>query len=477
MSDPDIVFVVISDLHLGKNDDFDIFKAAGKEEAFEAFLDHCANLVPAVELVINGDFVDFLQLRPWDVYVQTSPKAIRQQALIKAKEIAAGNARVFQALGKFLSRAKNRITILLGNHDVELAYDEVWAEIRDAIVGSSTVADRLRILNRQTQYNPAVGGVKVHIEHGNTGDPWNEIHYRELFEDAETNSGFEFPAGTNFVYQVMNNFKESFRFVDLLKPEVPAVPLLLARLQPTKAATLLPDAARNFLGAIKAGFTGRVQKAVGGGSFGTTASGLATKDYLYEEMATDYVEEAKAIKATYGATGRFEQLDATHLEDFLGQKEFQAPGSPLGASFGPRWDKVKASFMNAILKRLGRPTRLEDEAFYQIDHSGRDVDAAKERLKGDIRIVLFGHTHGALKTEFVNQGVYINSGTWANLIELPTDSAQFPSWLQRIADNTFKRTSFPTYITLTPGHRGLSVSLNHWSIWGEQVLWTQGITP
>jgi hypothetical protein len=49
-----------------------------------------------IELVINGDFVDFLQLRPWNVYGD------RAQGLEKVKQIVSGNARVFTALGKFI---------------------------------------------------------------------------------------------------------------------------------------------------------------------------------------------------------------------------------------------------------------------------------------------------------------------------------------------------------------------------------------
>jgi UDP-2,3-diacylglucosamine pyrophosphatase LpxH len=461
--DADTTRVIISDLHLGKNDDFDIFKADGKEDAFEAFLAHCGKLAGPVELIINGDFVDFLQLKPWDIYKASGKVSIQKQALSKATEIVQESARIFKTLGDFLANPKTRIVVLLGNHDVELAYDDVWAVIQKAILGASGDKDRLRFINRATQYNFRVGGVLVHVEHGNIGDPWNEIVYKELFEAAETNSEFQFPPGTRFVYQVMNEYKEKLYFVDLLKPEVPAVPLLLVRLEPFQSVMKLPQTSLNFMRTLKQDFIGRVRKKAHGGSFAVKERDEPSPEDHIAEMARLYFEEV--------------DRDADHLEAFLkddGSLQDEGPSAP---SLGPGWlERIKGAFGDAILKRLGRPAHLGDISFYQANHDGRDVELAQERVKGDIQVVVFGHTHSALKREFSDKAVYINSGTWANLIELPTEAKDFPAWLEQIANNQFKRTSFPTYITLVPDNGAAKASLNHWSDKGEQVLWSKNIT-
>jgi hypothetical protein len=170
-------------------------------------------------------------------------------------------------LGTFLAAEKNRLVVLLGNHDIELAYDEVWTIIRNAISNSSEIARRIDFKNRATQYNFRLGGVLVHVEHGNIGDEWNEIDYAKLFNDAEKNTGFDFPAGTLLVYGIMNDFKKKFRFVDLLKPEIPAVPLLLAQLEPF-AVGKLPKVLAAKLSAIKNGLIGHLRSIMGGKSFG-----------------------------------------------------------------------------------------------------------------------------------------------------------------------------------------------------------------
>jgi UDP-2,3-diacylglucosamine pyrophosphatase LpxH len=459
--EPNTTSIVISDLHLGKGDDFDIFKAPGKEDAFEAFLDHCGRITGPIELIVNGDFVDFLQLKPWDIYSRDGKLSIREQALIKVREIVNGNSRVLTALATFLGKANARLVLLIGNHDVELAYNEVWAVIEDALLSGGADRARLQFENRATQYNFTVGGATVHVEHGNIGDPFNEIVYKDLFEDAETNNGFQFPPGTHFVYDVINKFKEELSFVDLLKPEVPAVPLLLARLAPFQSIRQLPRASLDIMLALREGLIGRVREKAGGGSFGAQDQPPAAYDHL-AAMAAFYVEEVDP--------------DPDHLEEFLKHDDIGG-GEPTAPTFAPKWMKrIGSAFGSAILKRMGRPARLGDTDFYKLDQEGRDVELAQERARGDIQVVIFGHTHSALKKEFPNDRVYVNSGTWANLIELPAESKDFPAWLELLANNEFKRTSFPTYITLAPGAGGVQTSLNHWSPKGEHVLWSKSIT-
>lgn len=471
-SDPSVTRVVISDLHIGNDDDFDIFKAPGKIEAFENFLNFCGQRETFVELVINGDFVDFLQLRPWTAYGD------RAVALSKAQQIVSASARVFDALGKFLQKANHGISVLLGNHDVELAYDEVWAVVRDAILRlASGSADRLIFKNRATQYNVSVGGVLVHIEHGNLRDPWNEILYKELFDDAEKKSGFHYPPGTLFVYDLMNDFKEKFPFVDLLKPEMPAVPLLLAGLKPLATAGALPAASLHLLNVMAEGIVGRVRRVVGGGAwawaseFAPLGPPLSGRERAYAEMAQAYVDQVSE-----GTPKKFTELQLAHLEDLLTRTVDVESDDFTEPSLGRRWESVKSGFVNAALRQLGRPDSLDDLTFYAQDHEGHDVDAALEELKGDVRIAVFGHTHAALKNEFANGHLYLNCGTWANLIELPKERKEFSDWLRRIADNTFDRTSFPTYVTLEPVQDGAAATLNYWSATGEKALWTKVIS-
>jgi hypothetical protein len=169
--------------------------------------------------------------------------------------------------------------------------------------------------------------------------------------------------------------------------------------------------------------------------------------------------------------------DPDHLEEFLSSDESATGSNSLEPSLAPRWiNRIRESFGNALLRLLGRPNQFGDLEFYKVDQTGEDVERARERVQGDVQIVVFGHTHAALKSEFADNRVYINSGTWANLVGLPSGSKDFPAWLDRIATNQFERTSYPTYVVLSPDGSGAKASLNHWSSQGEQTLWSKTIT-
>ena len=78
-----------------------------------------------LELVINGDFVDFLAedslgAKPWDA---SEDEVVAKLDLIVERTRVGGRG-PFDALREF-SSADRRVVILLGNHDVELSLPKV----------------------------------------------------------------------------------------------------------------------------------------------------------------------------------------------------------------------------------------------------------------------------------------------------------------------------------------------------------------
>jgi UDP-2,3-diacylglucosamine pyrophosphatase LpxH len=433
---------VISDLHVGKNDEFDIFRSETKPGLFASFLAWLRQRSLPVELVVNGDFVDFLQLRPWDDWG-------RKAALAKMREIVAGSPGVFQVLGEFLRDPRHRVKVLLGNHDVELAYPEVAALVRDAVLAASPEArDRFELVDRRTTYNPCINGVLVHLEHGNACDAWNAIHYGPLFQAAELGTdGFAYPPGTRFVYQTMNRFKEQFRFVDMLKPEVPAVPLLLLALRPEQAALALPEAALMTLRALGNGLLAALRERVAGPQLAVdSVPELSPEECLAAESARSLIEELGGGVASPATVATM----ADDLELFLAK--------------GLAEDEEAAE-----------PT-LGPEAFLAAGADDPFARAARSKLCGDVKVVMFGHTHKALTAEFP-EGLYVNSGAWANLVRLPSSAERevILAWLGAIADNSFARTASPTYALVEPAGQGVTVSLNLWTEGGGQTLWAKSI--
>jgi UDP-2,3-diacylglucosamine pyrophosphatase LpxH len=466
----DETVVIISDLHLGQNDDFDIFAGPAKSQTFVDFMKFMGTRAGTVEVVINGDFVDFLQLRPWDVKVD------RETAAKKIKNIVAAHKdTVFRALGEFLASPSHKVTVLLGNHDIELAFPEVWKHVVDAIleVVTGATADRLSSLaidRTRITYVKPVGGVLVHIEHGNMDDPYNGMNYTALFQDAERGTDkFAYPPGTQLVYDIMNRHKAEFRFVDLLKPEVPAVPLLLMALKP-KAVVDVPGIGLKSLAALGNGFIGWLRTKISGPTLGR--AGEATPQEADENQLSKDI--AAAYQDATDTAGGITQADAALLQQFFESSgEDQIAVQPV---LGPSIEGAKKRLVQAAIRSLGRPVDPRDTTYYYLDHRDRDdVKWAPERLTGKVKVVVFGHTHRPLKTEFEGGGLYLNSGAWANQITLPAPADNLSDWMSRIRTNSDQnRAAFPTYITLTAEDGGATASLNVWE-GAERSLWRKHI--
>jgi UDP-2,3-diacylglucosamine pyrophosphatase LpxH len=90
-----------------------------------------------VELVINGDFLDFLNVP----YRGEFEDAITEEiALFKVEAIIAGHPKVMKALREFAAQPGKSITYLVGNHDPDLFFPgvrqrllEEWSRIRGGL--------------------------------------------------------------------------------------------------------------------------------------------------------------------------------------------------------------------------------------------------------------------------------------------------------------------------------------------------------
>lgn len=124
--------VVISDLHLGGAAP----AMCSRPDVLAAFIEQMPSICrrdEQVELVIAGDFVDFLALEPVRAWTGDEHEAVRKLgALVSDPRFSA----VFDALGCFI-QAGHRLTILVGNHDVELALPRVQEALLEAVGAAS----------------------------------------------------------------------------------------------------------------------------------------------------------------------------------------------------------------------------------------------------------------------------------------------------------------------------------------------------
>lgn len=201
----------ISDLHLGAGagDDLEDFHA---DELLATWLRELSPSAPT--LIINGDFIDFLQIAPFDV--SRMPRALlwdEETSLAKVEAAIAGHPVVFDALGELLG-AGGELVITVGNHDLDLVWDSVEARIAERVSGP---ADRFTV-----RIGPYVDrGLRV--EHGYHFTPENSPRNPTDFVRTETIDGtegrfLERVWGSDFVLRFLNDIELKWRFIDNAKP-------------------------------------------------------------------------------------------------------------------------------------------------------------------------------------------------------------------------------------------------------------------
>jgi len=432
---------VISDLHLGgvygETEEGRGFRINTHVKELAEFIRELAQLAgpPARELVINGDMVDFLAEREDATPCWRPFTADAGLACTKLVAIAQRDREFFEALSDFLESG-HRLTVLTGNHDTELVLPEVRCKLK-AILGVKPGHDFEFIHNGEAY---AVGDAL--IEHGNRYDAWNVVDYDALRrlsslqsrrQEAPEKYKFKPPAGSCMVSWVINEIKEDYKFIDLLKPETDvAIPLLLA-LEPGYRI-LLATVARLGLRARQH----RMEQAALPSYAGDihAESGPEATTYI-STMST--VDEDELPAADDDAAALCRVLDET-----LGGKsgEFLQMVDPASGSVGAVAGDI-SSVGQFVDRSLGMAHLLlakdtadigaripavlqalraldKDRSFDPgVETAAEYADAANELFKSGFRYVIFGHTHLAKKVELQPGCWYLNSGTWADLMQLP----------------------------------------------------------
>ncbi len=406
-------------------------------------------------------------------------------ALDRLNAIVARSAAIFTALQRFLAQPRHRLVILPGNHDLELNLPAVRRRLREAVVGPTGTADYEFIPHGEAY----LAGQDVLIEHGNRVDEMNFADYQsirhlcELISRGKTvkrEQRFDPPTGSKLVAQVMNGIKEKYGFIDLLKPEIEAAfPVILAlepgrRSQLAAIATMLYEGKQRFK-------EQQARESRGGGDLAGGGIG---------EMNIGALESVRAPSSRK----KKKQQQADPLGDILertvGRRDFAKP--PRAAAAGRNeglvqeiavFDKVRTLWSLLKGKRdetwEGRLYDLRDallafqgeDCFNRAEETLKEYrDEAKNLAKGAIRHVVFGHTHLAKQVKLPGGGYYFNSGTWADLLELPRDILDTSRMLLPLADlEAFVRdlvkgdftkydTFRPTYVRISQDAAGNSLT-------------------
>jgi len=227
--------IILSDLHLGAGffDGANPLEDFRHDRQFSDFLmslrDESESAGRPMDLIINGDFIEYLQVPavpvseydpraayPEDAYRSTT----EADAVLRTDLVIAGHRPVFEGLAGFLSeRPRRTVTVIKGNHDLQLHWPGVQERIRQALGAVGPRAPLLTFAARSVLQDG------VYVEHGNQyGDPLNSLDDFENPVDPRHPDRLKTPVGSRFVIEFFNHVEYEKWWVDAVKP----IPALIA---------------------------------------------------------------------------------------------------------------------------------------------------------------------------------------------------------------------------------------------------------
>jgi UDP-2,3-diacylglucosamine pyrophosphatase LpxH len=449
------VVYVVSDLHLGPgcfpNGEPDPLEDFTADEAFASFLRQIGPMQAPVELVIAGDFLEYCQTlpeiglaSPEDDLGSTEEESLRRTAVIlgQAEGVRTlGHPLVFEALRDFMIEG-NSITIIAGNHDIDLLWERVWARIFDTIYPPGAAGD-LKLID----YAYTIGGGdrgRVYIEHGHEYDKANRFGYQMSQPFGMDRYGVRRLRrcwGTLFVDKVYNQLEQERWFIDNIKP-IPRVIQLGLRNDFGFTATALGLVAR-FL--LTSGLPPLLGEASDGGADGVEPT--------IEQVVEGIVDPDLRRHLQQQIDDPAYRAEFQRVIEQAGMLELAVAVS--GASGQLTLDNVSVVTGGEVILGGGR-----EEDTYRA--------AARAVLENDpsISTVIMGHTHvpidgyvDPIDRPDGTQGYYFNSGTWTQ--HLKDEGTRSYSW-DELSDEENYTVSL-TYVRLDPdGARGYKPSLGSW---------------
>lgn len=204
--------LVVSDLHLGRGRTLDGGATNSLEEfyfgqKFVEFLHYYSSgeyREAEVELIINGDFLNFLQVDFRGHFLTVITEAV---SLEKLKYIISGHMEVFEALRDFVAAPGRSITYVVGNHDQCMLWPGTRAYLNE-------------ILQTSVRYKNLVYFFDgVHIEHGHMHEAANRLDPKKFFLKKNLPEPIlNLPFGSYFFVDFVLKLKAVHPHVDKVRP-------------------------------------------------------------------------------------------------------------------------------------------------------------------------------------------------------------------------------------------------------------------
>jgi UDP-2,3-diacylglucosamine pyrophosphatase LpxH len=216
---PDIRLVV-SDLHIGtghRRGMFNPFEDFYEDDKLAEFLRYHADDFGrgrSIELILAGDILDMMKVQVGRDEAFTD-EITEEIAGHKALQCLAGHPQLCQALSSFLDRGGTQITVIPGNHDIELLLPSVQKVFRGAIA-PGTLGSRLQFIDRTPVYILPEG---IQIHHGHMFEAHLQFDYGQLMVKRRDGPPIlNLPWGSLLALRVVIPHKKERAFIDHVYP-------------------------------------------------------------------------------------------------------------------------------------------------------------------------------------------------------------------------------------------------------------------
>jgi UDP-2,3-diacylglucosamine pyrophosphatase LpxH len=397
------VTLVVSDLHMGDGEAGDDF--VDQQHQFASFVLAQAHSADGrngdIELIINGDFLEFVQVRPQAYTLNSSQYwCSESESIAKLDCILAGHPDVFEVFKEF-QKSHNRVTIFPGNHDVDLYWEGVQDKIR------AKGGDVRFELGKDTYER--YGG-RLHISHGHqfpSIDPANNFkNWSNPILALPADSApkrLEMCPGTLFVVRFVNCLEAKYPFADNLHPETALAGVLWREDRwglKTVGWMLLRFAAEHSR------------------AFLSSANQADIGPQLINAIQGDLFLREKIV-SIYRETLNEPDMTAADVKEALDSEDAIAAFVEQVLRADPSWKSIEVLDMaKPAVSSIGRSSR-NTLAIYNA--SSTDVRAecatiARNKWNVGAQIVVLGHTH---LPETIEEGTrrYYNPGSWTRYVD------------------------------------------------------------
>lgn len=204
--------LVISDLHLGRGRQLEGGATNSLEEFYfgqklvEFLHYYCSGPYRDydVELIINGDFLNFLQVDYRGHFLTVITESVSME---KIRYIIEGHREVFDALRDFAATPGRSVTYIVGNHDQCMLWPGTRALLND-------------VLKTSVKYKNIVYYFDgVHIEHGHMHEAANRLDPKRFFlKKSLPEPILNLPFGSHFFVDFVLKLKQVHPHVDKVRP-------------------------------------------------------------------------------------------------------------------------------------------------------------------------------------------------------------------------------------------------------------------